>query len=61
MRTRANTGDLHQQLMRYGQRFQAEKNNAQQSLFGGGGLTSSAPCRPCADWSQLETLAGSAR
>ena len=23
--------------MRYGQRFQAEKNNAQQSLFGGGG------------------------
>ena len=49
-----------EQLMRYGQRFQAEKNNAQQSLFGGGGaaLTSSAPCCPHAPiGAQLETLA----
>lgn len=35
---RDNTGvTFIEQLMRYGQRFQAEKNNAQQSLFGGGG------------------------
>ena len=45
-------------LVRYGQRFQAEKNNAQQSLFGGGGeVDIQRPVLPaCADWSQLETL-----
>ena len=45
--------------MRYGQRFQAEKNNAQQSLFGGGGQVDiQRPVLPaCADWTQLETLA----
>ncbi len=48
-----------EQLMRYGQRFQAEKNNAQQSLFGGGGhVDIQRPVLPaCADWTQLETLA----
>ncbi len=46
-------------LIRYGQRFQAEKNNAQQSLFGGGGQVDiQRPVLPaCADWTQLETLA----
>ena len=45
-------------LTRYGQRFQAEKSNAQQSLFGGGGeVDIQRPTIPaCADWSQLETL-----
>ena len=39
-------------------RHQAEKNNAQQSLFGGGGQVDiQHPVIPaCADWSQLETL-----
>ncbi|MEG0807572.1 MAG: DNA polymerase III subunit alpha [Alistipes sp.] len=47
-----------EQLSRYGQRFQAEKNNAQQSLFGGGDVVDiQRPVLPaCADWSQLETL-----
>ena len=57
---RDNTGvTFIEQLMRYGQRFQAEKNNAQQSLFGGGGhVDIQRPGLPaCADWSQLETLA----
>ena len=47
-----------EQLMRYGQRFQVEKNNAQQSLFGGGDhVDIQHPVLPaCADWSQLETL-----
>ena len=47
-----------EQLMRYGQRFQAEKNNAQQSLFGGGGTVDiQRPTVPsCLDWNQLETL-----
>lgn len=48
-----------EQLVRYGQRFQAEKNNAQQSLFGGGGETIDIqrPVTPvCSDWSTLETL-----
>ena len=45
-------------LMRYGQRFQAEKSNAQQSLFGGGDhVDIQRPTLPsCGDWSQLETL-----
>ena len=56
---RDNTGvTFIEQLMRYGQRFQAEKNNAQQSLFGGGHVDIQRPVLPaCADWSQLETLA----
>ena len=47
-----------EQLMRYGQRFQVEKNNAQQSLFGGADhVDIQHPLVPaCADWSQLETL-----
>lgn len=47
-----------EQLMRYGQRFQAEKSNAQQSLFGGGGAVDiQRPTVPsCLDWNQLETL-----
>ena len=47
-----------EQLMRYGQRFQAEKDNAQQSLFGGDGhVDIQRPVLPaCKDWSQLETL-----
>ncbi len=46
-------------LVRYGQRYQAEKNNAQQSLFGGGGeVDIPHPVMPaCDDWTQLETLA----
>ena len=45
-------------LIRYGQRYQAEKNNAQQSLFGGGGeVDIQRPTLPvCVDWTQLETL-----
>ena len=41
--------------MRYGQRFQTEQNNAQQSLFGGGEhVDIQRPVLPaCADWSQL--------
>ncbi len=47
-----------EQLMRYGQRFQVEKNNAQQSLFGGDDhVDIQHPLVPaCADWSQIETL-----
>jgi len=46
-------------LARYGQRYQAEKDNAQQSLFGGSGMVDiQRPVMPaCADWTQLETLA----
>ena len=44
--------------MRYGQRFQTEQNNAQQSMFGGGEhVDIQRPVLPaCADWSQLEKL-----
>ena len=47
-----------EQLMRYGQRYQTEQNNAQQSLFGGGGhVDIQRPVIPAsADWSQLEKL-----
>ena len=47
-----------EQLIGYGQRVQNEKNNAQQSLFGGGAvLDIQKPSVPvCAEWSQLETL-----
>ncbi len=46
-------------LIRYGQRFQHEKNNAQQSLFGGEGhVDIQRPGLPsCPDWNKLETLA----
>ncbi len=55
----ANSLTFIELLIRYGQRFQAEKNNAQQSLFGGGGQVDiQRPVLPaCADWTQLETLA----
>ena len=47
-----------EQLMRYGQRYQTEQNNAQQSLFGGGEhVDIQRPVTPaCPDWSQLEKL-----
>lgn len=55
----SNSSTFIELLMRYGQRFQAEKSNAQQSLFGGGGeVDIQRPVLPaCADWTQLETLA----
>ena len=48
-----------EQLMRYGQHVQNERQNAQQSLFGGD--TGSADIQPpttpvCADWNQLQVL-----
>ncbi len=46
-------------LMRYGQRFKAEKQNAQQSLFGGdsGMVDLQRPAPPvCEDWNLLEGL-----
>ncbi len=48
-----------EQLVRYGQRFQAEKDNAQQSLFGGGSMVDiQKPLIPvCQDWNQIQTLA----
>ncbi|MBO5234422.1 MAG: DNA polymerase III subunit alpha [Alistipes sp.] len=48
-----------EQLMRYGQRFNAEKQNAQQSLFGGdtGTVDLQRPLLPvCEDWNILEGL-----
>lgn len=57
---RDNNGVTYiEQLMRYGQRYQSEKNNAQQSLFRGdtGTTDITPPVIPaCADWSQLEKL-----
>ena len=54
----ANGITFIEQLMRYGQRFQTEQNNAQQSLFGGEGhVDIQRPVLPaCAEWSQLEKL-----
>lgn len=55
----SNAATYIEQLMRYGQRFQSEKNNAQQSLFGGdtGTTDLTPPVIPaCAEWSQLERL-----
>lgn len=45
-------------LSRYGQRMQSERNNAQQSLFGGGDVVDiQPPTTPvCQDWGQLATL-----
>ncbi len=47
-----------EQLMRYGQRVQAEKLNSQQSLFGGGSVVDiQPPTTPVAeDWNQLQVL-----
>ncbi len=47
-----------EQLIRYGQRYQSEKNSAQQSLFGGNGeVDIQRPAVPvCPDWNPLETL-----
>ena len=57
---RDNNGVTYiEQQMRYGQRYQSEKNNAQQSLFGGdtGTTDITPPVIPaCAEWSQLEKL-----
>ena len=57
---RDNNGVTYiEQLMRYGQRYQSEKNNAQQSLVGGdtGTTDITPPVIPaCAEWSQLEKL-----
>lgn len=46
-------------MTRYGQHYQAEKNNAQQSLFGGmGEVDIPRPQLPsCSEWNQLDTLA----
>ena len=54
----ANGITFIEQLMRYGQRFQTEQNNAQQSLFGGEGhVDIQRPVLPsCAEWNQLEKL-----
>ena len=54
----ANSMTFIEQLMRYGQRYQTEQNNAQQSLFGGDGhVDIQRPVIPAsADWSQLEKL-----
>ena len=48
-----------EQLIRYGQRFKSDKDNAQQSLFGGdsGVSTLQRPSIPnCAEWNRLEGL-----
>ena len=48
-----------EQLMRYGQKYQMEQNNAQQSLFGSLGVAADIqpPVLPaCEDWSRLATL-----
>ena len=47
-----------EQLMRYGQRVQQERLNAQQSLFGGGAMVDiQPPTVPVAeDWNQLQVL-----
>ena len=47
-----------EQLVRYGQRVQQEKLNAQQSLFGGGGVVDiQHPSLPAVeDWNQLQLL-----
>jgi len=58
-RDNGSGGTFIDQLIRYGQRYQSEKNNAQQSLFGGdsGSVDIARPVMPpCAEWSQLETL-----
>ncbi|MBO4993331.1 MAG: DNA polymerase III subunit alpha, partial [Alistipes sp.] len=54
----ANQLPFIEQLMRYGQRVQQERLNAQQSLFGGGTMVDiQPPTTPVAeDWNQLQIL-----
>ncbi|MBR3793306.1 MAG: DNA polymerase III subunit alpha, partial [Alistipes sp.] len=54
----ANQLPFIEQLMRYGQRVQQERLNAQQSLFGGGTMVDiQPPTTPVAeDWNQLQVL-----
>ncbi|MBQ5830361.1 MAG: DNA polymerase III subunit alpha, partial [Alistipes sp.] len=54
----ANPVPFIEQLMRYGQRVQQERLNAQQSLFGGGTMVDiQPPTTPVAeDWNQLQVL-----
>ncbi len=54
----SNPTPFLEQLIRYGQNYQNEKNNAQQSLFGAfGDVDIQRPTLPsCEDWSQLEVL-----
>jgi DNA polymerase-3 subunit alpha len=54
----ANQVPFIEQLMRYGQRVQQERLNAQQSLFGGGTMVDiQPPTTPVAeDWNQLQVL-----
>ena len=54
----SNPTPFLEQLVRYGQNYQNEKNNAQQSLFGAfGEVDIQRPSLPsCADWNQLEVL-----
>jgi DNA polymerase-3 subunit alpha len=58
--TEGNNGaSFLDQLVRYGQRIQSERNNAQQSLFGGdsGIVDIAKPAVPtCENWTQLEKL-----
>jgi DNA polymerase-3 subunit alpha len=52
-------GTFLEQLMRYGNRMQSERSNAQQSLFGEGSaqVAIQRPSPPATqDWSQIETL-----
>ena len=55
----ANAGVFLDLLVRYGQRVQTEKSNAQQSLFGGdsGSVDIQRPTAPvCEEWNKLELL-----
>lgn len=54
----SGNGTFIEQLMRYGQRVQQERMNAQQSLFGGGSeIDIQPPTLPVAeDWNQLQVL-----
>lgn len=56
---RDNAVQLIDQIMRYGNKFQAEKNNMQQSLFGGqaeGNMQRPSIPHSLPDWSKLVTL-----
>ena len=55
----ASASTFLEQLIRYGQKFQQERDNAQQSLFGGSNdiVDIQPPISPvCEEWSQLATL-----
>ncbi|MBR4995721.1 MAG: DNA polymerase III subunit alpha [Alistipes sp.] len=55
---RAGGQTFVESLIRYGQRVQQERNNSQQSLFGGGGVVDiQPPTLPVAEeWNQLQVL-----